>query len=226
MSRSAGPRPSWGGGHWSVRVAVAESRFLAPLAEFDLREGWYLDGQLSAVDWLVWRCGMSARTAREKLRVAHQLRRRPVVAEAFARGGLSYSQVRAITRIVGPEEDTDRWMLRLAESGTVADLERAVHHYQSLAEQERGVDDYLRRFDRRGVTASRYDGMVVLEVVLPVEEGEEVLAALASKAVDGSAEPQASTAQRRADALVELVRGERPASQRYRQPGGRRRHPR
>ncbi len=75
---------------WAVRTAAAECRWLGMLAEFDLREGWYGDGQLSAVDWLVWRCGMSARTARDKLRVAHELRRRPVVADAFASGKLSY----------------------------------------------------------------------------------------------------------------------------------------
>ncbi len=177
---------------WAVRSAVAEARFLALLAEFDRREGWYLDGCLSAVDWLVWRCGMSRRTARDKLRVAHELGRRPEVAEAFGRGALSYSQVRAITRVVGADEETDRSMMRLAESGTVADLERAAHHYQSLAEQEQGVDGYLARFDRRRVTASRtYDGMVVLEVVLAAEEGEEVLAALST---GGSAEPVLSTA--------------------------------
>lgn len=58
---------------WAVRSAAAECRWLRMLAEFDVREGWYADGQLSAVDWLVWRCGMSARTARDKVRVAMSL---------------------------------------------------------------------------------------------------------------------------------------------------------
>jgi hypothetical protein len=40
----------------SARLASEESRWLALLAEFDRREGWRLDGQLSGVDWLVWRC--------------------------------------------------------------------------------------------------------------------------------------------------------------------------
>src|SRR5262245_14108074 len=96
---------------WAARTAAAECRWLGMLAEFDRREGWYLDGQLSGVDWLVWRCGMSARTAREKLRVAHELRRRPVVADAFGAGRLSYCKVRAITRVIDADEDTDRWLL-------------------------------------------------------------------------------------------------------------------
>jgi hypothetical protein len=51
-----------------------------------------------------------------------------------------------------------------------------VRHWRHLRDQERGLDDYLQRWDRRALRPSRtYDGMVVLEVILPVEEGEEVL---------------------------------------------------
>lgn len=192
------------------------------LAEFDRREGWHLDGQLSGAEWLVWRCGMSARTARDKLRVARELRRRPAVAEAFGKGRLSYCKVRAITRVTDAGEETDEWLLRLAEAGTVADLDRAVRHWAQIQEQERGVEDYLARYDRRAVHASRtYDGMMVIEMVLPVEEGEEVLGLLdGAKPVDGgSGEPQ-PIAQRRADSLVELVRAgshavAAPGSERY-----------
>ena len=207
---------------WARRSAAAECRWLGMLAEWDLREGWYLDGQLSGVDWLVWRCGMCARTARDKLRVAHELRRRPAVAEAFASGRLSYCKVRAITRVTDADEDTDAWLVRLAQAGTAADLERAVRHWAHLQEQERGVEDYLARYDRRAVHASRtYDGMVVVEAVLPVEEGEEVLGLLdGAKAGDGGSREPQPIAQRRADALVELVRAglsgtPAPASERY-----------
>ena len=193
---------------WAVRSAASECRWLAMLAEFDLREGWYLDGQLSAAEWLVWRCQMSARTAREKVRVAHALRRRPLVADAFAAGKLSYCKVRAITRVTDADDDVDRWLLRLAESGTVADLDRAVRHWAALKEQERGVDDYLARFDRRALRASRtYDGMVVMEIVLPVEEGEEAMALIdGALARHGGSHEPGSKAQRRADAFMELLR--------------------
>src|SRR5438309_5932986 len=134
-----------------TRLAVLTARWLALLAEFDRREGWRADGQLSCVDWLVWRCGMSRRTAFEKVRVAHELRRRPEVRERFASGALSYSKVRAITRIAGANEETDRWLLALADAGTAADIARAVRRFEQLREQERGVDDYLRRYDRRGI---------------------------------------------------------------------------
>src|SRR5438067_686310 len=105
----------------SAHLAALECRWLALLAEFDRREGWRLDGQLSGVDWLVWKCGFRPRTARDKLRVAHELRLRPAVAAAFAAGRLSYSKVRAITHITGAGEETDEWLLRVADNGTAAD---------------------------------------------------------------------------------------------------------
>lgn len=201
---------------WAARSAAEECRWLQMLAEFDLREGWHLDGQLSAVDWLVWRCQMSARTARDKLRVAHQLRSRALVAEAFAAGRVSYCKVRAITRITDAEPELDARLLALAEAGTVADVDRAVRYWEQLAEQEKGVDKHLRRYERRTVRASRtYDGMMMIEVVVPVEEGEEVLAGLDSPTSDGGSREPQPMGQRRADALMGLVRGEAPGARRY-----------
>src|SRR6266568_815199 len=83
----------------SGELAAMECEWLSTLTEFDLQNGWYEDGELSCVDWLVGYCGLSRVTAREKLRVAHELERRPSVRAAFAAGALSYSKVRAITRI-------------------------------------------------------------------------------------------------------------------------------
>ncbi|MDQ4133889.1 MAG: HNH endonuclease [Actinomycetota bacterium] len=200
---------------WRVRAAAEECRWLALLAEFDRREGWRADGRLSGVDWLVWRCGLATRTARDKLRVAHELRRRPLVAEAFASGSLSYCKVRAITRITDVDEECDHRLLALAREGTVAELDRVVRHWQHLRDQERGVDDYLRRWDRRWLRAHRtYDGMVVAELTLPLEEGEEVLrlldaavaASLVEEPVDGGSREPAISPRRRVDALLDLLR--------------------
>jgi hypothetical protein len=96
--------------------------------DFNLRCGWAHDGEVSCTDWLVSRCGLSRVTAKDKLRVARELSRRPAVRTAFAAGELSYTKVRAITRIAANDE-TDRWLLKLAERGTAADLEVAVRDY-------------------------------------------------------------------------------------------------
>jgi hypothetical protein len=118
--------------------------------------------------------------------------------------------VRAITRVVGADAATDRRLLELAKVGTTADLERVVRHFEQLQEQVRGVDDYLRRFDRRSLRAARtFDGMVVIEMVLPIEEGEELLRHVrVAQAVDKvSAEAMCTgSSQRGVDALLDLVR--------------------
>ncbi len=82
-------------------LAAAQCRFLQLLAEFDLRGGWAGPGLKSCAHWLCWRIGMNLRTAAEHVRVAHALTRLPKITEAFAAGRVSYSKVRAITRIAG-----------------------------------------------------------------------------------------------------------------------------
>jgi uncharacterized protein DUF222/HNH endonuclease len=94
-------------------IAAAECRFLQLLAEFDQRDGWAGDGIRSCAHWLSWRAGMSLRTAVEHLRVAHALQHLPRIREAFAAGRVSYSKVRAITRITGSDTAT---LTRIAAS--------------------------------------------------------------------------------------------------------------
>ncbi|WP_219418315.1 HNH endonuclease signature motif containing protein [Pseudonocardia nigra] len=87
-------------------IAAAQCRFLQLLAEFDRRDGWAGPGLRSCAHWLSWRAGMSRRTAAEHVRVAHALERLPRITEAFAAGRISYSKVRAITRITGADSAT------------------------------------------------------------------------------------------------------------------------
>ncbi|MEQ3552357.1 DUF222 domain-containing protein [Pseudonocardia nematodicida] len=84
-------------------IAAAECRFLQLLAEFDRRGGWAGVGVRSCAHWLSWRAGMSMRTATEHLRVAHALTNLPRITEAFAAGRISYSKVRALTRVTGSD---------------------------------------------------------------------------------------------------------------------------
>jgi hypothetical protein len=101
-------------------IAAAECRFLLLLGEFDRRDGWAGDGLRSCAHWLSWRAGMSLRTATEHVRVAHALQNLPKISEAFAAGRISYSKVRAITRITGSDTAT---LTRIAAAAAAADLE-------------------------------------------------------------------------------------------------------
>jgi hypothetical protein len=56
---------------------------------------------------LNWKCGIALVAAREKVRVARCLEELPLIDAAFAAGEISYSKVRAMTRVATPEnEDT------------------------------------------------------------------------------------------------------------------------
>src|SRR4051812_20726836 len=82
-----------------VLVDTAEARWLDMLAAFDTRCGWAVDGHRDCITWLTDKCGMARSTAKDRLRVAHELQRRPVLAQALARGELSYAKVKILTRI-------------------------------------------------------------------------------------------------------------------------------
>lgn len=113
-----------------------ECRWLEVLHDFD-RDGLYAcDGHLTAATWLIWTCGMARSTAYEKLRMAHELARRSIVKDAFARGEISYSAARAICSLDDPHPATDSALVNLARHGTVHDVEAAVRYYQLLMSQD------------------------------------------------------------------------------------------
>jgi hypothetical protein len=115
-------------------IAAAECRFLLLLAEFDHRNGWAGDGIRSCAHWLSWRAGMSLRTATEHLRVAHALRHLPRISAAFAAGRVSYSKVRAITRIAGSDTATLTRLAAEIAAGT-SDLRHTTVADPATAEQ-------------------------------------------------------------------------------------------
>lgn len=178
-------------GAWLVQhrseMDRGEAVWLERLAEFDLAQGWATDGHLTCAHWLMWHTKLARATAYEKLAVAHELRRRPVIAEAFAAGLLSYSAVRTITRIEGPDPDVDVALVNLAEAGTVADLERAVRFYQLHSDQHRQPMDATpeRSLRRR----PNLDGTTTIEVTLEDSEAEELWRIIAAFADHPSAEP-------------------------------------
>ena len=82
----------------AAHLDAATARLLDLIREFDARGGWG-NGFRSCADWLSWRIGLSKNTARHHVRVAHALEKLPRIAQAFASGEISYSKVRAVTRV-------------------------------------------------------------------------------------------------------------------------------
>ena len=216
-----------------AHMAVGMSRWLELVGEFDERQGWAQWGVYSCAQWLSWRCSIGLRAARENVRVARCLRSLPLVSEAFAAGGLSYSKVRAITRVASPENEP--YLVMLGRHCTGQQLEKIVAGYRGvLAASTYGANAaHARRhlyweYDR--------DGSLLIQARIPAEEGALVLAGLehadriaqaerdAEPGCDGGAcsaepgehdrvgcsaeHPRDSLAARRADALIALARAE------------------
>ena len=125
---------------------AASYRWLVLIAEFDRREGWADGSTPSCAHWLGWKCGIDCGAAREKVRVAQALEGLPMISAAMARGALSYSKVRALTRVATAEtEDT---LLMIALHGTAHHVETLVRRYrraQEACELDREAIQYANR---------------------------------------------------------------------------------
>jgi len=160
----------------AAHIHAATYRLLVLIAEFDRREGWGGEGVRSMAHWLNWKCGIGMNAAREKVRVAHALEALPKIAECFSRGELSYSKVRAMTRVANP--DNQDYLLMIARHGTAWHVEQLVRQYRRVkrleesAEAERLHDErYLQYFYDE-------DGSLVIEARLPPDSGALLLKAL------------------------------------------------
>ena len=117
----------------SAQINAANHRLLRMIAEFDRCGAWREPGTMrSCAHWLAAHCGMTLGAAREKVRVARQLLALPEVDKAFAEGELSYSKVRAITRVAMP--DNEGFMVHLAEHNSAGHLEKLVSRFQPVPE--------------------------------------------------------------------------------------------
>jgi hypothetical protein len=85
----------------AAQISAATYELLTMLRDFDERSGWNC-GFRSCAHWLCWRVGLDPGAAREKMRVARALGALPLLSAAMLRGEISYSKVRALTRIATP----------------------------------------------------------------------------------------------------------------------------
>jgi hypothetical protein len=109
-------------------LAAGECRWLELVAEYDRRAGHESWGCRTIAHWLSWQCGLDMRSAREKVRVAHALTELPRVRQEFGAGRLSYSKVRAITRVATPANEEQ--LVMYAQHTTATQTERIVRTYR------------------------------------------------------------------------------------------------
>ncbi|MBM4440361.1 MAG: DUF222 domain-containing protein [Candidatus Rokubacteria bacterium] len=164
----------------SVHLEAATARLLDKIRDFDARGGWN-NGFRSCAAWLTWRVGLDPGAAREKVRVARALGTLPRLAQALARGEISYAKVRAVTRVASPA--TEERLLAVARAGTAEHVERIVRGWRQVDRQAERRDAHLAQAFRGLHVYPDDDGTVIVRGRLTPEAG-----ALLLRAVDAARE--------------------------------------
>ena len=149
--------------------------------------------------------------AREKVRVANALAELPKMSERFKRGELSYSKVRAMTRIA--TTDNEDYLLMIARHGTAHHVEKLVSQYRRCVR----LQDTINANEQYKARELHYhydeNGSLVIIAKLPAEQAAVIMKALdrAMDSLDTNADVPAGTSEhesfstQRADALAQIA---------------------
>jgi hypothetical protein len=161
----------------SARIDAAMHRKLVLIRRYDESREWALHGHRSCAAWLSRRTGLAPGAARERVRVAKALAQLPKTAAALARGDLSFSKVRAITRVGTPEREAR--LLDMARFATAHQLERICRGIQQGDRESEARQAGEREApDRYVVCRPMDDGTVQVIAQLLPDEAEAVRQAL------------------------------------------------
>ena len=191
----------------SGHLAAATCSFLVMVGEYDARGGWESWESYSCAHWLNWRCGVGMVAAREQVRVARALRELPVVTAAFSAGEVSYSKVRAITRVAHAGNETE--LVELARFATAAQLERAVSRLRRSLDPESLVENEAESQRLRSLRwRTELNGDLVVRVRIPAGVAADAFrsqlrAAVVTEAAEG--EELEDLDARRLDAVLDVM---------------------
>ena len=153
------------------QIASAEAEFLIYLGAFDVARGW--EGWATLPRWLSHFTAMSPVAAREHVRVARKLRELPITRQAMLEGRLSFSKVRALTRVAEPITEAE--LVETAQAASAAQLDRICGALVKAIGPEKAKK---RRAAMSLTTAWDRDGNLVGTFCLPPEDGKALLAAI------------------------------------------------
>jgi len=144
--------------------AYSQHRLVVLATEFADTGEWATGGSPTPAHWLAAMADVETCTAREWIRMGHKLKHLPAIAGAFASGTLSYSKVRAFTRVAGPDNETE--LLALAMDVPAGDLGRVLAAWLT---RNCGPDELeQRQHQARSVKwRTEPDGMVTFTLRLP-----------------------------------------------------------
>ena len=185
----------------AAHIAAATYDLLQLIGQYDQEKGWVDHGLASCAHWLQWRCGTNLGAAREKVRVARALPNLPQISAAFREGRLSYSKVRAISRIAKSENEPS--LLNMALHGTAHQVEQLVRNYRYCQRLKLLNEDNRHHALRELNWQIDDDGCWVLKGRFAPEQGAVIQKAL-EKALDEQFEERAGE---HPDVTAETPRG-------------------
>ena len=151
-----------------AHLDAAQYRLLTLLRRYDEEERW--SGWRSCAHWLNWRTGISLGPARERLRVARRLADLPLTSAEMEKGRLSWSKVRALTRMATAENEAR--LVEFALHHTASQVERFVRAAKSAEAAMAALDGTSEMAARRHLTVRMTgDGMYEVRGLLLPEVG-------------------------------------------------------
>jgi hypothetical protein len=187
--------------------ATSQHLLVVLAAEFAEGHEWVLAGSPTAAHWLAHAADVEACTAREWIRIGKKLHTLPAVAAAFGDRRLSYSKVRALTRLATPENETE--LVDLAMSVPAGELGAALAVWLNTNTTPQELDEYQR--SRRSVKwRTDPDGIVTFTLRLQPLIAGILIALLTTIVMRSKPRPETgetwpTVAQQNADAIAEVL---------------------
>ena len=176
-------------------------------ADFADSGEWMATTAVSAAHWIAGVADIEVCTAREWIRVGRKLRSLTVIAALFDADELSYSKVRALSRVATP--DNEQQLAAIAIDVPAGALPRAIAAWLHRNSDDRELERM--QHEQRSVTwRNEPDGMVTFAARLPPLVAGGLISRLTThdehEAEHRTIEQWPSLAQQHADALAHLLR--------------------
>ena len=188
----------------------SQHRLVVLAAEFADSTEWILDGSPTAAHWLADVADVEACTTREWIRIGRLLRSLPATADAFETRRLSYTKVRALTRIATKENETE--LVTLAEHVPASQLGHELAKWLNRTSSPEHIETLHRR-QRSIKWRTDPDGMVTFTLRLPPLLAGTLIAMLTTLVMrttrrpDASADAYPTLAQQHVDAFEQILTG-------------------
>ena len=185
----------------------------------DLSEGYAADGSLTAKAWLRWNCNLTHGQASDRVEVAREMDSLPQTAQALSDGDISYQHASLIARTkrsLGElwPENAEQILLTAAKEVDPVRLRYATIYLRHCLEPDGVLDDANAANDRRFLHLNQtFGGIFVLNGQFGADDGAALKAAIMSVLKPPAQDDDRTPAQRRADALIDLVKNGSPRAQ-------------